>query len=142
MCLVTQCDGGKPCSRCRAQKDIECVYEVPVRQSKEHLRTEIEQLRRHQRSSDSVFAALVRGELWDEILQRLRAGEPVESISDWIGAKMQAGGGPLPAFGRSVSGGGNLTALAGFSGASANSYTPMAAATMGTVSPVSAQPQG
>ena len=113
-----------------------------MRQSKENLRTEIDQLRRHQRSSDSVFAALVRGELWDEILQRLRGGEPVEIISDWIGTKIQAGGGAVPAFGRSVGGGGNLTAIGGFSGAGGASYTPMTAARMGGVSPVPAQTQG
>ncbi|KAF5615674.1 nitrogen assimilation transcription factor nit-4 [Fusarium tjaetaba] len=79
-----KCDGKKPCGRCRAQKDTECVYEIPVRQSKENLRNEIETLRQKQRSSDQVFAALVRPELWEEVLTRLRGGQPIETISEWL----------------------------------------------------------
>ncbi|KAL6900102.1 fungal-specific transcription factor domain-containing protein [Trichoderma evansii] len=79
-----KCDGQKPCGRCKSQKDVECVYEIPVRQSKEHLRNEIEYLRLRQRSSDQVFAALIRPQLWEEVLARLRGGQTVESISDWL----------------------------------------------------------
>ncbi|KAK5999225.1 Nitrogen assimilation transcription factor nit-4 [Cladobotryum mycophilum] len=79
-----KCDGQKPCGRCKGQKDIECVYEIPVRQSKENLRTEIENLRLRQRSSDQVFAALIRPQLWEEVLSRLRSGHSVENISDWL----------------------------------------------------------
>ncbi|KFA47478.1 hypothetical protein S40293_02116, partial [Stachybotrys chartarum IBT 40293] len=91
-----KCDGQKPCGRCRAQKDIDCVYEIPVRQSKENLRTEIEQLRHRQRSSDQVFAALVRPELWEEILTRLRGGQGVESISDWLDSGAPSAVAPFP----------------------------------------------
>ncbi|KHN94392.1 uncharacterized protein MAM_07708 [Metarhizium album ARSEF 1941] len=80
-----KCDGLRPCGRCKAQKDVECVYEIPVRQSKENLRTEIEGLRLRQRSSDQVFAALVRPDAWEEVLRRLRGGQSVENISDWLG---------------------------------------------------------
>ncbi|KAF0642682.1 hypothetical protein FPSE5266_05593 [Fusarium pseudograminearum] len=93
-----KCDGKKPCGRCRAQKDVECVYEIPVRQSKENLRTEIETLRQKQRSSDQIFAALVRPELWEGVLTRLRGGQPIESISEWIASVPPSGGGPLPNF--------------------------------------------
>ncbi|KAM0609252.1 hypothetical protein ACHAP1_002345 [Verticillium nonalfalfae] len=79
-------------SRCQGQKDIECVYEIPVRQSKENLRTEIEQLRYRQRSSDQVFAALVRPDAWEEVLKRLRSGQSVEAISDWLGVALPPGG--------------------------------------------------
>ncbi|KAK8074347.1 Nitrogen assimilation transcription factor nit-4 [Apiospora phragmitis] len=79
-----KCDGQRPCGRCRAQKDVECVYEIPVRQSKENLRSEIDQLRRQQRQNDSVFSALVRPELWEEVLTRMRGGQSVESISEWL----------------------------------------------------------
>lgn len=79
-----KCDGQKPCGRCKSQKDVECVYEIPVRQSKEHLRNEIENLRLRQRSSDQVFAALIRPQLWEEVLARLRGGQTVESISEWL----------------------------------------------------------
>ncbi|RFN49816.1 putative nitrate assimilation regulatory protein nira [Fusarium flagelliforme] len=93
-----KCDGKKPCGRCRAQKDVECVYEIPVRQSKENLRTEIETLRQKQRSSDQVFAALVRPELWEEVLTRLRGGQPIENISDWLASVPPSGGGRMPSF--------------------------------------------
>ncbi|KAM3521682.1 hypothetical protein NHJ13051_006099 [Beauveria bassiana] len=79
-----KCDGSNPCGRCKAQK-VECVYEMPVRQSKENLRTEIEQLRHRQRSSNQVFSALVRSNLWEDVLGRLRNGQSVDSISDWLG---------------------------------------------------------
>ncbi|XWW94576.1 hypothetical protein V2A60_002521 [Cordyceps javanica] len=79
-----KCDGSKPCGRCKAQK-VDCVYEIPIRQSKENLRTEIEQLRQRQRSSDQVFSALVRSNLWENVLDRLRNGQTVDSISDWLG---------------------------------------------------------
>ncbi|KAK8068622.1 nitrogen assimilation transcription factor nirA [Apiospora saccharicola] len=81
-----KCDGQRPCGRCRAQKDVDCVYEIPVRQSKENLRSEIDQLRRQQRQHDSVFSALVRPELWEEVLTRMRGGQSVESISEWLGS--------------------------------------------------------
>ncbi|KAH8648570.1 fungal-specific transcription factor domain-containing protein [Xylariales sp. PMI_506] len=93
-----KCDGQTPCGRCKAQKDVECVYEIPVRQSKENLRNEIEQLRSKQRHSDFVFSALVRPELWEEVLARLRNGQSVESISDWLGGTLPSGGGTLPSF--------------------------------------------
>ncbi|KAM3549129.1 hypothetical protein MY1884_008879 [Beauveria asiatica] len=82
-----KCDGSNPCGRCKAQK-VECVYEMPVRQSKENLRTEIEQLRHRQRSSDQVFSALVRSNLWEDVLGRLRNGQSVDSISDWLGSNL------------------------------------------------------
>ncbi|KAF4962006.1 hypothetical protein FSARC_9883 [Fusarium sarcochroum] len=93
-----KCDGKRPCGRCKGQKDVECVYEVPVRQSKENLRTEIETLRQKQRSSDQVFAALVRPELWEEVLTRLRGGQPIETISEWIANAPHSGGGQMRSF--------------------------------------------
>ncbi|KAF4338028.1 nitrogen assimilation transcription factor nit-4 [Fusarium beomiforme] len=93
-----KCDGKKPCGRCRAQKDVECVYEIPVRQSKENLRTEIETLRQKQRSSDQVLAALVRPELWEEVLTRLRSGQPIETISEWLASGPRSGGSSIPSF--------------------------------------------
>ncbi|KAH8126334.1 fungal-specific transcription factor domain-containing protein [Trichoderma asperelloides] len=86
-----KCDGQKPCGRCKSQKDVECVYEIPVRQSKEHLRNEIENLRLRQRSSDQVFAALIRPQLWEEVLARLRGGQTVESISEWLASLPPSG---------------------------------------------------
>ncbi|KIL86066.1 hypothetical protein FAVG1_10460 [Fusarium avenaceum] len=93
-----KCDGKKPCGRCRAQKDVECVYEIPVRQSKENLRTEIETLRQKQRSSDQVFAALVRPELWEEVLRRIRGGQSIDSISEWLASASHPGGGQISSY--------------------------------------------
>ncbi|KAH7126190.1 fungal-specific transcription factor domain-containing protein [Dactylonectria macrodidyma] len=93
-----KCDGQTPCGRCKGQKDIECIYEVPVRQSKENLRAEIENLRLRQRSNDQVFAALARPELWEEVLKRLRGGQSVESISEWLGSAQSSSGSTAPSF--------------------------------------------
>ncbi|CAK7235131.1 hypothetical protein SCUCBS95973_009164 [Sporothrix curviconia] len=72
------------CRKKRVKRDVECVYELPVRQSKEDLRSEIETLRRRQRSSDVVLSALNRPEIWEDVLNRLHHGDTVDSISDWI----------------------------------------------------------
>jgi hypothetical protein len=95
-----KCDGQRPCSRCAAQKDVECVYEVPVRQSKETLRNEIDHLRRQQRSSEQVLTALARPELVEEVLSRLRGGQSVEAISRWLGVAVPSLGGPGGAGGK------------------------------------------
>jgi len=76
----SQCDGQVPCGRC-STTSVECVYEVPVRQSKEHMRAEIDQLRAQQRNNDRLLAALV-SERSDQILDQLRNGEPLESIME------------------------------------------------------------
>ncbi|KAI1160843.1 fungal-specific transcription factor domain-containing protein [Nemania serpens] len=93
-----KCDGHKPCGRCKSQKDVECVYEIPVRQSKEHLRHEIENLRKQQRQSDNVFSALVRTDLWEDVLQRLRNGQPIEVISEWLRGAAPSSTGALPGY--------------------------------------------
>ena len=36
-----QCDGETPCGRCVSPNVTECSYDVPVRQSKEEMRSEI-----------------------------------------------------------------------------------------------------
>ncbi|KAI0476279.1 fungal-specific transcription factor domain-containing protein [Xylariaceae sp. FL0804] len=87
-----KCDGRTPCGRCSSQKDVECVYEVPVRQSKENLRTEIDTLRRQQQQNESVFTALVRPDLWEDVMTRLRNGHSVEGISEWLGGHGRSGG--------------------------------------------------
>ena len=89
-------------------------------------------------------------ELWEEVLQRLRGGETVDSISEWLGVATSGGGGgsssnPLasagggmPTFGRSVGSGAALAAFAGAGGGGGGgSFTPLGRR-MGTVSPVQA----
>ena len=93
-----------------------------MRQSKENLRTELETLRHRQRSSDHVISALVRPELWEEVLTRLRGGQTVENISDWLGRGLPAGAGQLPSMPNQpaersenlLTSGANMPALAGF----------------------------
>ncbi|KAL3417145.1 fungal specific transcription factor [Phlyctema vagabunda] len=75
-----KCDGHHPCGRCRTQKSADCVYEIPVRQSKENMRIEIEQLRKHQQQSESVFAALSNHAWSDMILEMFRNGESLDAI--------------------------------------------------------------
>ncbi|GAW26055.1 putative nitrogen assimilation transcription factor nit-4 [Rosellinia necatrix] len=93
-----KCDGQKPCGRCKSQKDVDCVYEIPVRQSKEGLRHEIESLRKQQRQSESIFSALIQPELWEEVLQRLRNGQSIEVISGWLGSTASSRAGALPSY--------------------------------------------
>ncbi|KPM36685.1 hypothetical protein AK830_g9874 [Neonectria ditissima] len=131
-----KCDGQRPCGRCKGQKDIECVYEVPVRQSKENLRAEIENLRHRQRSNDQVFAALVRPDHWEEVLTRLRGGQSVETVSEWLNGTLPSGGGAMPSFAqRSETS--SSAHVAGFPGGSLGS---LAAMSIG-VNPTQPQPQ-
>ncbi|KAK3336356.1 fungal-specific transcription factor domain-containing protein [Cercophora scortea] len=106
-----KCDGKNPCARCKTQKDVECVYEVPVRQSKESLRHENEQLRRRQRLCDQVFEALARPDnnISEDVLFRLRNRQSIEVIWNWlssspgqVGGPVPYGGGPLPSIGMSA----------------------------------------
>lgn len=55
-----------------------------MRQSKEALRSEVDTLQRSHDSSDRVFAALVRPDLSQDVLARLRNGMSVESITKWL----------------------------------------------------------
>jgi len=61
-----------------------------VRLSKEQLRSEINHLRRQQRTHNQVFAALVHPGLGDQILQRLTNGETASDIFDTL-AEMDHG---------------------------------------------------
>lgn len=74
-----KCDGREPCGRCQQNK-TECIYELPVRQTKEEMRTEIENLRRHQQQSERILDALATGEHQELLLAHLQNREPIESI--------------------------------------------------------------
>ncbi|KAB5513035.1 hypothetical protein GE09DRAFT_1179991 [Coniochaeta sp. 2T2.1] len=89
-----KCDGDRPCGRCRNLGVTDCVYEVPVRQSKENLREEIEQLNRRNRTRDQVLAALAPpdySDLRDVVLAQLRNGQSVDSISEWLPGALPSG---------------------------------------------------
>jgi hypothetical protein len=101
----SQCDGKVPCGRC-STTSVECVYEVPVRQSKEHMRLEIEQLRAQQRNNERLLAALV-SDRSDQILDQLRNlnGEPLESITEKLDesdSQSAVSGGNVTKFTRSA----------------------------------------
>ncbi|KAA8567599.1 hypothetical protein EYC84_008074 [Monilinia fructicola] len=77
-----KCDGGAPCARCVSQKNSDCIYEIPVRQSKENMRSEIEQLKAYQQRSERVLAAIASQDLTAQVVDRLRHGEGLKSISE------------------------------------------------------------
>ncbi|TVY91936.1 Nitrogen assimilation transcription factor [Lachnellula willkommii] len=79
-----QCDGQAPCGRCVSQKGATCVYEVPVRQSKEHMRSEIEQLREQQKQTGRVLTALVSNNESENILKQLRDGASLEDVAEQL----------------------------------------------------------
>lgn len=85
------CDRQRPCGRCRTQKNIECVYEVQVRQSKENMRAEIEKLRKYQAQTTVILAALKNTARADAVLQQIRRGESVEFISESIERSTKSG---------------------------------------------------
>ncbi|KAA8636754.1 hypothetical protein SMACR_00182 [Sordaria macrospora] len=114
-----KCDGDKPCcGRCKNQ-NTPCVYEQPVRQSKDTLRNEIDQLKREQRNNEHVINALRRTDKWDEILQRLRNGQSIDMISSWLDGTLPSGGGTLPSIDRLV---GSAPGTFTFSGDPAGTY--------------------
>ncbi|TGO07803.1 hypothetical protein BTUL_0245g00060 [Botrytis tulipae] len=78
----TKCDGQTPCSRCSSQKDIVCVYKVPIWQSKEYMRSQIEELRAYQQQSKRVLGALISDDHSSHVIGRLRNGESLKNISD------------------------------------------------------------
>ncbi|KAK4038898.1 hypothetical protein C8A01DRAFT_47538 [Parachaetomium inaequale] len=89
-CLVcrrkrTKCDGGTPCRRCISRGE-ECVYEDKRLRTKDHLRSEITRLRTEQRHGQALLRALANNdpERWDMVLDRMRAGDPPETIAEWI----------------------------------------------------------
>ncbi|KAH8660721.1 fungal-specific transcription factor domain-containing protein [Tricladium varicosporioides] len=79
-----KCDGEVPCGRCSSQKGVECHYEIPIRQSKENMRAEIEDLRKKQRHSERILAALASDDRTEQVLTHLRNGEKIESITEQL----------------------------------------------------------
>ncbi|KAH8754772.1 fungal-specific transcription factor [Diaporthe sp. PMI_573] len=118
-----KCDGQQPCSRCSAYEDVKCHYEIPVRQTKESLRSEIEHLRHQQVSSESVISPLSHNAQWQEVLRRLRSGHSVDAIEDWLGSQLSSGPSSVPTFDY-PSAGTNLISLPNSASAGAASYTP------------------
>ncbi|KAE8441718.1 hypothetical protein EG329_004504 [Mollisiaceae sp. DMI_Dod_QoI] len=78
-----KCDGHNPCGRCETN-GVHCLYEVPVRQSKETMRSEIETLRAQKQQSDQIFAALASNDTSELILQNLREGKTFDQIQEQL----------------------------------------------------------
>lgn len=79
-----KCDGNQPCGRCKARNRGTCIYEAPVRQSKGELRRELDSLQEQQRKVDLVLAGLNQPRVQDEVLARLQALHPLDSIAGWL----------------------------------------------------------
>jgi hypothetical protein len=60
---------------------VDCKYEIPVRQSKDHMRTEIDQLRKEKEQSGRILTALATIDNPETVLNQLRSGESIEKIS-------------------------------------------------------------
>lgn len=86
----SKCDGRNPCGRCASQRGTKCIYEVPVRQSKENMRNEIEQLRKHQLQTERILAALAANDRAEAVLEQLRRGERLDNISDSLDKTRQS----------------------------------------------------
>lgn len=77
------------------------------------------------------MSALVWPELWEEVLNRLRSGQSVDKISEWLGGTLPSGGGAMPNMfpsglqGLNVGTGPNLTPLANFGGPAPGSQAAM-----------------
>jgi len=82
--ILVQCDGQKPCGSCTSRNIIECMYEVPIRVSKENMRKEIEQLQGRLYVRETVIDALAMDESPDPVLQQLRNKVPLEEIADQV----------------------------------------------------------
>lgn len=76
-------DGQNSCSRCKSSA-VECKYETPLRQSKDELRTKIEQLHQRLGTRSRVISALAQPKLSSNILTRLWVGDSVETIYEGI----------------------------------------------------------
>lgn len=86
-----KCDGRNPCSRCVAYHvAADCTYETSVRQTKEDMRAEIDQLRQYARQSKRVLDAIASHNKFDDILEQLQSGVDIEDISKTLDATSSA----------------------------------------------------
>ncbi|KAK8037980.1 fungal-specific transcription factor domain-containing protein [Apiospora phragmitis] len=75
------CDGNNPCARCTEHEIANCAYEAPLRQSKDSLRKEIDELRRQLEQKDTILSALVEPNSSEDVLARLLDGQSVDGAS-------------------------------------------------------------
>ncbi|KAG9231821.1 fungal-specific transcription factor domain-containing protein [Amylocarpus encephaloides] len=83
--LLLMCDGQVPCGRCSSIIGVECAYEIPMRQSKQNMRSEIESLKTQQRQNERILKALASDDdSANTIINQLRSGDHVEHIVDQL----------------------------------------------------------
>jgi hypothetical protein len=92
-----KCDGNSPCARCSERGVARCHYELPLRQSKDSLRNEIDQLKRRLYHNECVLSGLKNPELYDEVLARLHGGQSVDVVSKWLQDTVSSEDGVTPA---------------------------------------------
>ncbi|KAK7928805.1 hypothetical protein PG985_005803 [Apiospora marii] len=81
---ASDCDGNNPCRRCLEHGVAHCHYEKPLKQSKDSLREEVDQLKRCLHHNESVLAGLTSPEMYNQVLARLRGGQSVDAVSQWL----------------------------------------------------------
>lgn len=64
-----------------SKKEIEFIYEIPTRHSKEELRAGIDELRKRQQQTDQILAALTSGDGVETILEQLQNHAKLEHIT-------------------------------------------------------------
>ncbi|KAB5582257.1 hypothetical protein GE09DRAFT_984605 [Coniochaeta sp. 2T2.1] len=95
----TKCDGRHPCRRCVSRGE-DCVYEDKMWRTKDHLRSEIERLRKEVQQCQGLIKALTIGgpvDEWKSIQTRMHRGEAPERIAACIASSRS------PASGNDVS---------------------------------------
>lgn len=67
-----------------------------MRHSKEALRSEVDELRRQQRSSEQILWAIAQPQLGESVLAALRNGRNVDAITKWVGEVSSSSTGSVP----------------------------------------------
>ncbi len=81
-----QCDGAQPhCARCVTQ-NARCVYQFPVRQSKDKMRSEMEDLRKQCSQAEELINSLITAAPDDAqvILREMQSGKGVSKMHEWL----------------------------------------------------------
>ncbi|KAI6337513.1 hypothetical protein MCOR21_010389 [Pyricularia oryzae] len=78
-----KCDGQHPCSNCQARQEP-CNYSVKEWTSKDGLRSEIQELKRRQESTDTVLDALRSPSTSGIVLEQLQRGDSVAKIEEKV----------------------------------------------------------
>ncbi|KAH7378021.1 hypothetical protein BKA64DRAFT_766741 [Cadophora sp. MPI-SDFR-AT-0126] len=79
------CEGNMPCRRCTTRVKIsECIHEVHIKDAKEELVKQINELRTKFDMTERILKALSTDEKESQILERLKTGDTFDSIVEWL----------------------------------------------------------